>query len=268
VEGENRISAYVKDYAGNIGLDYTEITYEPPIYSQYVDSRGDTIQAPDGTTLYIPRNALLKGITISIRTVSTKDLSKPLGNITLIENAHDFDPDGLVFHKPVTIILPYTDSSLDINQDGNPDFQENQLDVFHLEGNIWIKTIAMTRDPILNRIGFETNHFSVYALGNGIEDESIKFYWTRNPFNPQDGTTAVMELTEPGKITLKIYDISGDLVRTLAENETVTGTSHRRWDGLNDFDRYVGSGIYIYIFKFDGDDGRESIIKKPIGVIK
>jgi hypothetical protein len=268
IEGENIISIIAKDFSSNISQTDFIIKYIPPIYTQYISILGGIISSPDGTTVNIPSDAILKGSTISIGIVSTKELPKPSEYISLLEISHDFRPDGLIFHKPVTITLTYNVSDLDIDQDGINDFQEDQLVVFLLDGNVWIKIIPLNIDLVNHTVTFVTNHFSVYALGNDKAIDEFKMYWTQNPFRPEEGTTAVFELTQSSTISLKIYDISGNLVRILADDEEVSGSTNRRWDGFNDFGRYVGSGIYIYIFEYEDITGKKKVIKKPIGVVK
>ena len=156
------------------------------------------------------------------------------------------------------------DESFDHN-----DFNEDELQVFYIDENEWIQITSTERDINNNTIAFTTNHFSVYALGNAEGAEALKMYWTHNPFKSEEGTTAVVELDEEeGEITLKIYDLSGNLVRTIIEREDVSGSSNWRWDGMNDFDQYVGSGLYIYIFEYTDPSGVKQIVKKPIGVIR
>ncbi|MFO7889259.1 MAG: choice-of-anchor X domain-containing protein, partial [bacterium] len=268
VEGQNTIHAEITDRAGNVGEDFIILTYINPAYTEYVDGEGGTVQSPDGTTVEIPPGALLSEQAITINTVNTDDLPDPLKGISLMKTAHQFGPEGLVFHKPVTITLIYNHLDLDVDQDMVDDFDESRLQVYYLDGNEWIRNTADARDDINNTVTFTTNHFSIYALGNDDREAAFKFYWTQNPFNPDDGTTAVIELSEPGEITLNIYDLSGNLVRTLIENEPVSFSTERRWDGLNDFDRFVGSGIYIYVFEFTDELGDKTIIKKPIGIVK
>ena len=268
VPGENTITVTITDFAGNVTIDTSVLTYLHPVFTQDVDMGGGIVRSSDSTEVDIPSNALLSSQTITISVVSTKDLPGPMGNVKLIEVAHAFGPDGLVFHRPVTVTLTYNDAHLDIDQDGVSDFQEAELDVFFLDGNVWIKTKADARDMNNNTVTFTTNHFSVYALGNAEAPDDFRIYWTKNPFNPAEGTTAVMELTEPGRISLKVYDLSGDMIRTISDNESVDGTTSRRWDGLNDFDRFVGSGIYIYIFEYIDENGGKRLVRKPIGVVK
>jgi len=65
-----------------------------------------------------------------------------------------------------------------------------------------------------------------------------------NPFNPR--TEISFRLTEPGRITLRIHDLSGRLVRTLVDRQGLAaGLHHVVWNGRGDEDREAASGIYF-----------------------
>jgi hypothetical protein len=65
-----------------------------------------------------------------------------------------------------------------------------------------------------------------------------------NPFNPS--TTIVYELSNPGRVTLKIYDVSGRAVRNLIDESPTDSGQHRvRWDGTDGSGRRVESGVYF-----------------------
>lgn len=65
-----------------------------------------------------------------------------------------------------------------------------------------------------------------------------------NPFNPT--TTIQYDLPESAKISLKIYDISGKLIRTLKDDTQDAGYHSIVWNGTDDTGNKVNSGIYIY----------------------
>jgi hypothetical protein len=71
-----------------------------------------------------------------------------------------------------------------------------------------------------------------------------------NPFNPS--TTIKFELKEKGFVTLKVYDASGRLVRTLVEGERDAAAHSVDWDGANDRGGAVASGIYFYKMETKG----------------
>ena len=66
-----------------------------------------------------------------------------------------------------------------------------------------------------------------------------------NPFNPD--TTIGYELAESADVTLQIYNVVGQVVRTLiaAEPQSV-GRYQVRWNGMDDRGTPVSSGIYFY----------------------
>ena len=70
-----------------------------------------------------------------------------------------------------------------------------------------------------------------------------------NPFNPE--TWIPYQLSEPAEVTLHIYAVNGEVVRTLALGHLPAGIYASRtraayWNGKNDVDEPVASGIYFY----------------------
>ncbi len=65
-----------------------------------------------------------------------------------------------------------------------------------------------------------------------------------NPFNPS--TTFSYTLGEPGRVSLKVYNTLGQLVKTIVDQEQVQGHHEAVWDGRNEAGGIVSSGIYIY----------------------
>jgi hypothetical protein len=65
-----------------------------------------------------------------------------------------------------------------------------------------------------------------------------------NPFNPQ--TTIAFSLKERGTVSLKVYNVAGELVRTLMNEGQDKGAHTKVWDGRNDAGQPVSSGVYFY----------------------
>jgi hypothetical protein len=93
----------------------------------------------------------------------------------------------------------------------------------------------------------------VYWMGNATNDnitetETPAAYKLAqnfpNPFNPQ--TTIAFGMREKGHVSLKIFNVAGQLVRTLV-NEVRDAGSHRvTWDGRNNLGAQATSGVYFY----------------------
>ena len=65
-----------------------------------------------------------------------------------------------------------------------------------------------------------------------------------NPFNPE--TTIKYNLAEGAEVQLRIYNIVGQLVRTLVAEQQPAGRYQVRWAGRDDRGMVVSSGIYFY----------------------
>ena len=75
-----------------------------------------------------------------------------------------------------------------------------------------------------------------------------------NPFNPS--TQITYELHAPVFMTLRIFNESGQVVRTLRHEQMPPGTYTATWDGHNDAGRPVASGTYLY--RLETNDGAVS----------
>jgi hypothetical protein len=64
-----------------------------------------------------------------------------------------------------------------------------------------------------------------------------------NPFNPT--TTLPVLIPSQSRVSLKVYNILGQLVITLYEGDMMPGRYSLTWDGTDSAQRRVSSGIYI-----------------------
>lgn len=68
-----------------------------------------------------------------------------------------------------------------------------------------------------------------------------------NPFNPS--TTIEYSLKDDSIIEIKIFDNFGRLVRSLFKGQSTSGTHNLAWDGRDDNDKQLSSGLYYYQIK-------------------
>ncbi len=67
-----------------------------------------------------------------------------------------------------------------------------------------------------------------------------------NPFNPE--TAIHFGLKSNEKVSLVIYNIKGQIIRTLINQNMKAGNHSIVWNGKNNSNRTVGSGVYFYKF--------------------
>ncbi|MBI4551520.1 MAG: DUF4331 family protein [Candidatus Latescibacteria bacterium] len=82
-----------------------------------------------------------------------------------------------------------------------------------------------------------------------------------NPFNPE--TAIQYEIHKPGKVTLRVYNLAGQQVRTLIDDVQTAGHYTVRWDGLTDNGARVASGVYFYRIESGGTiEARKMLLVK------
>jgi hypothetical protein len=88
---------------------------------------------------------------------------------------------------------------------------------------------------IADPIGARPNELATYELRQNQP----------NPFNPT--TKIYYRVKEPTLVSLKIYNVAGQLVRTLVDRQVnSTDLQLEVWNGLNDAGSQVSSGVYFY----------------------
>ena len=65
-----------------------------------------------------------------------------------------------------------------------------------------------------------------------------------NPFNP--ATTVTYDVAAPGAVSIRIYNVSGQLVRTLVDEVKGIGRFDAMWDGRDNGGAAVTTGVYFY----------------------
>jgi hypothetical protein len=65
-----------------------------------------------------------------------------------------------------------------------------------------------------------------------------------NPFNPS--TIIRYDIAEPGMVELRVYDVTGALVKVLEARHRERGRYEVGWNGENDRAEQVASGVYFY----------------------
>ena len=217
--------------------------------------------------------------------------------------AEEPEPDGDVNQDGTVNILdmifvaqnlgqePPSDSRADVNKDG----QVNILDLIFVAERLGenvaaapaqmdlIKSIPSTAKEIIavQRALSELEAMPNKSQGVQLAIQLLRHYLSvanqrveetkllpnyPNPFNPE--TWIPYQLSEGSTVTVKIYDVSGGLVRTIGVGHKSVGYYLTRekavyWDGRNENGERISSGVYFYtLITDDYTETRRMVIVK------
>ncbi len=103
-------------------------------------------------------------------------------------------------------------------------------------------------------------------LADGINRSSsaISYDLMQNYPNPNTGKTSIKyQLAQPGKVSLKIYNTLGQVVKTLVSREQSVGIYNVTWDGRDNNGEILANGVYFY--RLESGDYQET---KKMVVVK
>ena len=103
-------------------------------------------------------------------------------------------------------------------------------------------------DDVKVELGFRhivsENNFSVTPIVSSLKGNYP------NPFNPS--TTIHFDMAKEGDVLIEIYNIRGQKVKTLVDSKFGVGNHKIEWNGIDDNNRNLASGVYFYNFKTNG----------------
>ncbi|MDE2825064.1 MAG: S8 family serine peptidase [Gemmatimonadota bacterium] len=96
--------------------------------------------------------------------------------------------------------------------------------------------LALTAEPVVIRIDYES----------GASGDLVAVLYPNAP-NPFGSSTRIrFELSEPGHVTLTIYNLLGRKIRVLVDEAHDPGRYAPTWNGMDGDGRVVPSGVYLY----------------------
>jgi hypothetical protein len=173
----------------------------------------------------------------------------PQGDIFTIDSTAPINDWLSVF--PISASIP-TDSSLDI---------EITFDASVLENGIYETVIVInSNDPNNPEINIPV---TLTISSVGIDNDTLPSNTNLNgnypnPFNPN--TLIKYQISEENKVELNIYNIKGQLVKTLINQVQSAGKYEAIWNGTNENNQLVTSGVYLYLLK----TGNQTYTKKML----
>ena len=228
-------------------------------------------------------NLIEQGVNIDILSISYY----PMWHGTLTDLRQNIDDLGTMFQKPVLVVETAYPFTLQWNDNTNnilglenqllEDYEaseEGQFLFLHdlislLDENDyglgicywapdWISTNQFG-SPWENQALFDfdgelLDGISAFDNSNALVEKNNSFilnniYNYPNPFNPI--TTLKYDLPDEGLVKITIYDMTGRIIKNLVANNQSSGLKSVRWNGKDNFNKPVNTGVYLYRIKTD-----------------
>ena len=234
---------------------------------------------------------------------------------TEVQDIHEVLVKSIVGIRPATTLIEEiwdgTDYAGQEVPDGTYPFRfvtaTNSADIDSVTGEIvgaWNDTDGQTTPSLwkINRVAdtyeYQNLHKATIAIGDGqfvCSDWEKTVFFYPNPFNVTNGTLEITKMPVPGEVSIKIFNLAGDLVRDsnyecvdannykvnmgsslkfqpdndpvgsqkmsaqdLANFENIRNAALRcRWDKTNQHGKKVARGVYFGLIDFKAQMGRE-----------
>jgi Peptidase family C25/Propeptide_C25/Abnormal spindle-like microcephaly-assoc'd, ASPM-SPD-2-Hydin len=118
------------------------------------------------------------------------------------------------------------------------------------EGTITDELVFDSNDPIHQNFTIELEGEGLIPISNDdvlIPTVTQVFQNHPNPFNPD--TSIGFAIHETGNVMISIFNIKGEKVKTLLNENLPVGIHNVLWNGRDDVDKSVSSGVYFYRFE-------------------
>lgn len=133
-----------------------------------------------------------------------------------------------------------------------PETYCNFKDLIDIDGDGELELVINTELGIYPNVTYRA---FIYSTGLSTSEAENDIYSSRpeeyrlkqnfpNPFNPS--TTIQYSISTPEKISIKIYSVSGQLVKEINKEHNQPGEYNVTWDGTDNFGKRVSSGVYFY----------------------
>ena len=132
-------------------------------------------------------------------------------------------------------------------------FRTHTINLLHTfsAGDVIFIRFRLSSDPFvvgwgwaIDNINIQNSVTSVNEINNNIPTEFSLDQNYPNPFNPS--TNIKYSLPVESNVVLKIFDITGQEIKTLVDEFQTSGYKTINWNGTNNIGHPVSSGLYVY----------------------
>ncbi|HHM23672.1 MAG TPA: hypothetical protein ENJ23_01365, partial [Bacteroidetes bacterium] len=209
-----------------------------------------------GAELTLADSTVAENVAIQLRKPVIPPAQRATRSFQVLGDVYQFSPENLKLLKPATLSLP-------VPEGASGDLVIGRWDLQWLE---W-KPLESSRlqgkqlEVEIEQLG----RFAVLGLAEPLSLKEIEL--KPNPFSPQVGPLRIRyvvtsnQTTSP-MVTIKIYNMVGDLVRNLVSGEPQPrGENVVTWDGTTDHGRMARNGRYVLQLKVRDLSGEKEALK-------
>jgi PKD repeat protein len=132
----------------------------------------------------------------------------------------------------------------DFDSDGTVDaMTPSPTHVFTAAGNYTVTLRTVVNGSILSCVREQCITVTGASTDDPVHSESPTLMLRNNPF--RDTSTIQFSLPAASRVSLSVFNTRGQRIRTLVQNRMPGGQHRITWDGRDDDNRNVGSGVYL-----------------------
>ncbi|MRR08747.1 T9SS type A sorting domain-containing protein [bacterium] len=114
-------------------------------------------------------------------------------------------------------------------------------------GDVWTVNCAGCATPVLGNVTTFILTPEVTGVAGGPQWPAFSTMLSQNMPNPfSTATELAYQVSQPCRVQLRVYNIAGQLVKTLCDGQRGAGHHAVRWDGRNDAGQKLSAGVYLY----------------------
>jgi hypothetical protein len=133
------------------------------------------------------------------------------------------------------------------SEQSNYEFTDEVAIEFNSSYWYWLESVSLAG----NSEFFGPTELIIYDPDNPETPEVPEQYNLKqnypNPFNPE--TNIAYDIKQAGNVTIEVFNMKGQKVRTLVDENKEAGTHTVEWNGVDDNNQSISSGIYFYKMK-------------------
>ena len=214
------------------------------VYDDGDDKHGNELWRTDGTA---EGTFLVKDIATGVDVFERANNSNP-GYLTVVNNLMYFSAWTQDYGRELWQTDGTTDGTVMV-QDMHTavGFGSNPQDLTNVNGQLFFTADSYEFDSEFPYTGYEL--WKVNSVPTGVESNSISldfklFQNYPNPFNPE--TIIKYQVTNNGYVELSVFNLLGEKVRVVLNEIQPAGTYEVRWNGTDNNNNPLSSGIYLY----------------------